>query len=233
MPPPPEDVSDDDSTGDAIPFESSENGKKKDDVKDDEEASEEEDSDEEGEGIYVVEKIVGHEFKKDVRCPDPCANPAMDSSDLVSGTLPLDQTLEPEENLLEGAKEAVEEYFESIGGRPQPPERPSKKRKSMADPRSTPESTGAKRGRKPKGANGTDTPETGESAPDWVPEGKNWEREVAKVETIIRDPKTGGLMAYLQWQNGRKSRVSIEQCYEKIPMKMLKFYEQHLVFKEA
>lgn len=90
----------------------------------------------------------------------------------------------------------------------------------MADPRSTPESTGAKRGRKPKGANGTDTPETGESAPDWVPEGKNWEREVAKVETIIRDPKTGGLMAYLQWQNGRKSRVSIEQCYEKIPMKV-------------
>lgn len=103
----PEDVSDDDSTGDAIPFESSENGKKKDDVKDDEEASEEEDSDEEGEGMYVydmqpqcatleiddfryvVEKIVGHEFKKDVRCPDPCANPAMDSSDLVSGTLPL------------------------------------------------------------------------------------------------------------------------------------------------
>lgn len=106
----PEDVSDEESAGDAIPFESSENGKKK-DVKDDgKEASEDEDSDEEGEGMYVydmrpwcatletdgfryvVEKIVGHEFKRDVRRPDPCANPAMDSSDLVSGIpLPLGQ----------------------------------------------------------------------------------------------------------------------------------------------
>jgi chromobox protein 1 len=119
----------------------------------------------------------------------------------------------------EGAEEALHEYFEKLGGRPQPPEKPSKKRKSMGEAKSTPDST-AKRSRKSRGANGTETPEGNDSVPDWVPDSKNWEREVTKVETITRDPQTGGLMAYLQWQNGKKSRVSIEQCYEKIPMKV-------------
>ncbi|KAL1966967.1 hypothetical protein VTN77DRAFT_3711 [Rasamsonia byssochlamydoides] len=219
-----EDVSDDESTGDAIPFESAENGKKgkvKEEPK--EEAPEDEESDENPEeGIYVVEKIVGHEFGKDGSLYLNVKWKGYDD--------PADQTLEPEENLLEGAKEAVEEYFESLGGRPQPPEKPTKKRKSMA---ATPESAGAKRGRKSRGAtNGTKTPEYAE-IPTWMPDSKNWDREVTKVETIMRDPETGNLMVYLQWQNGKKSRVSIDQCYEKIPMKMLKFYEEHLVFKEA
>lgn len=56
--------------------------------------------------------------------------------------------------------------------------------------------------------------------PDWVPKSKNWEKDILKVDTIMRDPDTGSLMAYLHWNNGKKSRVSIEQCYEKCPMKV-------------
>jgi chromobox protein 1 len=109
----------------------------------------------------------------------------------------------------EGAEEILEEYFRCLGGRPQRPEKPTKKRK-LSEARST---------RKSRGANGTETPEC-ETIPDWVPKGKSWEREVAAIETIIRDPETGGLVAFLQWENGRKSRVSVEQCYEKCPMRV-------------
>jgi chromobox protein 1 len=186
--------SEDESAGEAIPYEEAEA--------------------EDDDGIYVVEKITGHEFKKDGTLLLQVKWKGYDK--------PEDQTLEPESNLLEGAEEILEEYFRCLGGRPQRPEKPTKKRK-LSEARST---------RKSRGANGTETPE-GEAIPDWVPKGKSWEREVAAIETIIRDPETGGLVAFLQWENGRKSRVSVEQCYEKCPMRMLRFYEQHLVFKEG
>jgi chromobox protein 1 len=120
----------------------------------------------------------------------------------------------------EGAEEILEEYFRCLGGRPQKPEKPAKKRKLTSEARSTPEKALATRTRKSKGANGTETPEGSETVPDWVPRGKSWEKDVAAIETIIRDPETGGLVAFLQWENGRKSRVSVEQCYEKCPMRV-------------
>lgn len=63
-------------------------------------------------------------------------------------------------------------------------------------------------------------------APDWMPKSKNWEKEVKAVDTIVREGD--GLVAYLHWNNDKKSKVSIETCYERCPHKMLKFYEQHL-----
>lgn len=92
----------------------------------------------------------------------------------------------------------------------------------------------------------SETPAESGDETNWVPKGKNWDKEVSAVDTIIRDPDNGGLYAFLLWNNGKRSRVSIDSCYEKCPMKvsllalggcsaelltffqMLKFYEQHL-----
>jgi chromobox protein 1 len=59
-----------------------------------------------------------------------------------------------------------------------------------------------------------------ENGTDWVPKGKSWDKEVQEVDTIVRDPENNGLYAWLVFNNGRKSRVTIEACYEKCPMKV-------------
>jgi chromobox protein 1 len=59
-----------------------------------------------------------------------------------------------------------------------------------------------------------------ENGTDWVPKGKSWDKDVLEVDTIVRDPENNGLYAWLVFTNGRKSRVTIEACYEKCPMKV-------------
>ncbi|BAE57413.1 unnamed protein product [Aspergillus oryzae RIB40] len=139
--------------------------------------------------------------------------------------------MEPEENLLEGAKDLVEEYYRAQGGRPEKPQRG--KRKSMTGPKQTTEKSEPKRRRKSRAEAATETPDEDDDLPNWVPRSKNWENEVQSVDTILRDAETSTLIAYLHWKNGKKSKVSLETCYEKCPRKMLKFYEEHLVFKEG
>ncbi|CRG84031.1 hypothetical protein PISL3812_01374 [Talaromyces islandicus] len=216
MSPQREDSSGGESTGSSIPFEYD----KKTQQSGDEDSESEEDED-----VYVVEKIVGHEFKKNGNL---LLNVKWKGYDA-----PEDQTLEPVEGLLEGATEVVEEYFASIGGRPRPPgkQAPGRKRKSMNEAKSTP---GPKKTKKPRGrTNGTETSlkkaardSPGDDERDISPD--DWEeKDVDKVETIVPDQK-GNLYAYAQFKNGKSVKIAIEQCYEKMPMKMLKFYEAHL-----
>ncbi|KAB8224145.1 hypothetical protein BDV33DRAFT_11896 [Aspergillus novoparasiticus] len=221
MPPPVENLSDDESTGESIPYN---------DAKEDHDsgAENQEDNDEEAEedeeGVYVVEKILGHDFAKNGTLLLQVKWKGYDD--------PADETMEPEENLLEGAKDLVEEYYRAQGGRPEKPQRG--KRKSMTRPKHTPEKSEPKRRRKSRAEAATETPDEGDAdLPDWVPRSKNWENEVQSVDTILRDAETSTLIAYLHWKNGKKSKVSLETCYEKCPRKMLKFYEEHLVFKEG
>lgn len=121
--------------------------------------------------------------------------------------------------LREGAKDLLDEYYHLQGGRPEPPA--PKKRKSIGDAKATPQKTEQKRRRKsraseePKPADSKD-----QDVPDWVPKTKSWENEVVTVDTILREPETGMLFAYLHWKNGKKSKVSIETCYEKCPLKV-------------
>lgn len=130
-------------------------------------------------------------------------------------TLPPKCPLTP--NYSDGAQEAIEEYFGKIGGRP---EKPTKKRKSMgAGAASTPDKPPAKRGRKAQ-ASTNGTPETEKTIPDWVPKSKSWDAEIKSIDTIIRDPGTENLYVFLDWNNGRKSKVSLETCYERCPMKV-------------
>lgn len=108
----------------------------------------------------------------------------------------------------------MKEYYEGLGGRPQPPEKPSKKRKSMNESKATPDKTESKKTKKSR----PDDEEL-EDGLEKPPRSSNWERDVLKVETILRDPERG-LVAFLQWEDGKTYRVSIQQCYEKCPMKV-------------
>ena len=150
-------------------------------------------------------------------------------------------------DLREGAKDAVDEYYRKLGGRPVKPE--PKKRKSVGGrpPKSAPakqEKPEPKRQRKSRGPVEDETAENNDT-PNWMPKSKNWEKEVKSVETILRDAETDGLVAFLLWENGKKSKVSIEMCYDRCPRKascdlrgiprslltynqMLQFYESHL-----
>lgn len=126
----------------------------------------------------------------------------------------------------EGANDVLEEYYKKIGGRPQKPAPkpgPGRKRKSTADSKSvTPSATPATEPkRRRKSAKAEETPvETDLEMDDWVPKSNNWEKELESVDTIIRDPETNGLYAFILWKNGKRSRVSIESCYEKCPRKV-------------
>ncbi|KAJ5277416.1 hypothetical protein N7524_003569 [Penicillium chrysogenum] len=235
MPPPVEDMSDEES-GD-IPFRTApENGKDDQDSPQDE-GDEEEEEDEE-EGLYVVEDIIEHAWLDD-------------------GTLKLfvkwkgyekieDHTWEDEDGLLEGARDIVTAYYKKIGGRPKKsaekptPAKPGRKRKSMGDsklakPSPAPATSEAKRQRRksaPKETTKQETPSSSESnGAQWLPKGKNWDKDVKEVDTIVREGDAG-LMAWLEFNNGHKAKLSVQACYEKCPLKMLKFYESHLVFKD-
>ncbi|KAJ5316890.1 hypothetical protein PENANT_c016G04806 [Penicillium antarcticum] len=232
MPPPVEDMSDEES-GD-IPFRDAPEAPANDNA-DDDQADEDEDDDEEEEGVYIVENIVEHDWLDD-------------------GTLkllvkwkgyedPSDRTWEEEEGLQEGAGDILAAYYKKVGGRPElpaPKAKPGRKRKSMADSKSaTPTASSSaaaepkRQRRKSQKATKEVEAEAEENGTDWVPKGKSWDKDVQEVDTIVRDPDSNGLYAWLVFTNGRKSRVTIEACYEKCPMKMLKFYESHLVFKDG
>ncbi|KAJ5467209.1 hypothetical protein N7475_004961 [Penicillium sp. IBT 31633x] len=239
MPPPiTEDVSDEES-GD-IPFRDAPetNGTDEQDAAKDDEEEDEDESGDEAEGVYVVEKIVDHDWLDD-------------------GTLKLlvkwkgyesvsDRTWEEEEGLMEGAGDIVNAYYKKVGGRPKKPEekptpaKPGRKRKSMgesktATPTPAPVATEAKRQRRKSAPKETkvaqDSPSSEENGVEWLPKGKNWDKDVKAVDTIVREDDEG-LMAWLEFNNGHRAKVALQACYEKCPLKMLKFYESHLVFKD-
>lgn len=124
--------------------------------------------------------------------------------------------------------EALAEYYEKLGGRPQKPagkSGPGRKRKSMGETQSTSAPAAAqpkkqRRSTKAEDANSEAEADEEEEDGSWVPKGKNWDKELDSVDTIIRDQDNNGLYAFLLWNNGKRSRVSIESCYEKCPMKV-------------
>lgn len=121
----------------------------------------------------------------------------------------------------------VDEYYKARGGRPTKPA--PKKRKSVGRPKRTPEKAAPKRQKKSTDGNAIGTPTStaeedqgeGENGyTEWGPNRKSWENDVQGIETIMREPETSILYAYLQWKDGRKSKASLETCYEKCPKKV-------------
>lgn len=140
------------------------------------------------------------------------------------------QTLIPPDR--SGAMELLEEYFQSHGGRPQPPPKQAPRKRKATGEKPTPAKAqatkGVKRQKKSRcltdDADEEDKPELAladEDEENWMPKKENWENEVVKVDTIGRDAEGGdGLYAYLHWKNGKRSKVSMELCYKKCPIKV-------------
>lgn len=133
--------------------------------------------------------------------------------------------------------DVLTEYYKTIGGRPQQPAKVAakggpRKRKLMADSKAASPAAAAQP-KKPRKSHAKEEEEAKpgleekivEDSPNWVPKGK-WENNVgrenvASVDTIIRDEKHGGLVAMLFWSNGKRTRASIEICYEKCPQTVI------------
>ncbi|KAF9970503.1 hypothetical protein BGZ73_006790 [Actinomortierella ambigua] len=67
----------------------------------------------------------------------------------------------------------------------------------------------------------------------WTPPSSwtSWENEVLEVKDVER--KNNSLVVHLAWKNGHESIHDKEEIHHKCPRKLLKFYEDHLKFREA
>ncbi|KAI9794615.1 MAG: hypothetical protein M1816_004502 [Peltula sp. TS41687] len=128
----------------------------------------------------------------------------------------------PTSFIREGANDILTDYHREIGGRP------IRKMGGTRLPRDSPQ------GRKGNSSTAA-TPKTAETREKridtWKPPSGTWEDDIQAIDTVEMDE--GGLFVYLHWNNGRKSRHPMEKIYKHCPQKMLKFYEQHLQFREG
>lgn len=114
------------------------------------------------------------------------------------------------DNGREGAVDVLNEYFDQIGGRPEP--KPGQKRKgrvSGVKSKSGTPASGAKRVKQEK---------------TWSPPPGSWEHDVDYIDTVEerQDPKTGTLekFAYLVWTNEKKTQHPLKHIYQKCPQKV-------------
>lgn len=117
----------------------------------------------------------------------------------------------------EGAIDVLNEYFKSIGGRPEPKGQKRKGRPSVSGVKSGSEtpSTSTKRAKQEK------APKVEKA---WSPPPGSWEHDVSYVDTVeeMRDPKTGklGRFVYLVWNNQQKTQHPLKHVYQKCPQKV-------------
>ena len=161
---------------------------------------------------YVVEAIRGHEIRRGKVLYEV----------KWKGYAEGDNTLEPEENLM-GATQILAKYQHKIGGAPQPSAKKSKSKQSLRAASSQEDSPAPKRQKRK--ASETEDPE--EKSGSWEPKKQDWEPYVTKVDTVERD-ESGKLMVYLEFKNGKHTKVSMDMIYKHCPRPMLRFYESHL-----
>ncbi|CAG8909618.1 unnamed protein product [Penicillium egyptiacum] len=245
----------DEESGD-IPFRNAPETNGKDDQ--DSPGDEGDEEEDEEEGLYVVEDIIHHAWLDDGTLKlfvkwkgyEKIEDHTWEEEDgllYVYALAELRYLLRAfiDKHHREGARDIVTSYYKRIGGRPKKsdqkptPGKPGRKRKSMGDskpakPVPGPAANEAKRQRRksaPKETTKKESPSSKENGIQWLPKGKNWDKDVKEVDTIVREGDAG-LMAWLEFKNGHKAKLSVQVCYEKCPLKMLKFYESHLVFKD-
>ena len=158
--------------------------------------------------------------------------------------------------LKSGAREVLEAYWESIGGKPTPGEPKPKKagRKSLEKKRSSatlkdegsesPAPKKQKRGRKSNAEKEVEDDDPVQEFRGYVDQGEDnwkppapkngaWDPLLQKIDTIEQDD-SGDRWVYVCWNDknpdGRfyRSKARLATVYKAAPQKMLFFYEQHL-----
>lgn len=186
----------------------------------------EEDEDNEiGEDEYVVEEILSHVIDEDGVLKFEVKWEGFEKKS--------DRTWEPEENL-ETAPRMLDDYLASVGGKEaiisaweEKKSGAVKKSKKRGRVSTTTEGVnGSKRGKKAHPA----TEGLPASAKEFKPPSGNWEEEVVGIDAC--EGSEGSIVVYLTWKGGEKTQHPLQQVYKRCPQKMLKFYENHLVFKK-
>ncbi|KAH6678804.1 chromo domain-containing protein [Plectosphaerella plurivora] len=190
-----------------------------------EDDEEEEDGDDDDEEVFNVEKILDHKVD---------ANGEITFRVKWEGyEKKADQTWEPEENLIEGAAEILEEYYKTHGGKDTIVEESGRAKTGKKRGRAStggPAAAGAKRRR--NGATNGSPPASG-TANAWKPPSGSWEEEIETIDAC-EDEESGKLIVYLNWKAGHKTKHTTDVVYKRCPQKMLQFYEKHIrIIKNA
>lgn len=115
----------------------------------------------------------------------------------------------------ETAADVLKEYYEDIGGRPEPK---GTKRKGRASTAKSDTGTPASSSKRSKQARDepVDKP--------WSPPPGSWEHDVSHIDTVEQsiDPKTGkeAKFAYIVWNNQKKTQHPLKHIYTKCPQKV-------------
>ncbi|KAI5919648.1 heterochromatin protein one [Camillea tinctor] len=202
-------------------------------------ADEDEDEEDLEEDEFIVEKILAHAVEADGTVKYKVKWEGYEKK--------ADQTWEDEDNLRrdvwaenrENAAEVLGEYLASVGGRDKIIEasKTALKTKKRGRP-----ATGGGGGGSATGST-ADTPTNGtkrrrngshpaSASPPantraWKPPVGSWEDEVDSIEAC-HDEKTGKLLVYLTWKNGKKTQHETKVIYQRCPQKMLQYYERHV-----
>ncbi|KAH6618156.1 hypothetical protein B0J18DRAFT_436655 [Chaetomium sp. MPI-SDFR-AT-0129] len=187
------------------------------DAGEDDQDGDEDDEDLEEE-VYVVEKIMSHMIDKGT----PLFEVKWEGYDKKS-----DRTWEPEENLVENASDALNDYLLSIGGRDKLFEDTAAalKTKKRGRPTSATPQAAGKRSRRDHPVDSE--PPASAKAVTWKPPPGSWEDHIVSLDAC-EDEDSGKLTVYLTWKNGQKTQHSTSVIYQRCPQKMLQFYERHV-----
>ncbi|KAG6057071.1 hypothetical protein E4U17_001716 [Claviceps sp. LM77 group G4] len=142
-----------------------------------------------------------------------------------------DLTWEPEVNLEESAREILDDYFDSIGGRDsifeqtEKASRVKKRRRQASNTAASSSST--KRSRRETTQHPAHSAPPASAPTPWTPPAGSWEEEIEAIDAC-EDQGSGRLVVYLVWKNGKKTKHDTSVIYKKCPQKMLQFYERHV-----
>ncbi|KAK0278617.1 hypothetical protein LTR35_004316 [Friedmanniomyces endolithicus] len=208
---------------------------------DEEEEDEDDDDDDEGaaEDEYRVERILKHDFD---------GSTTIYQIKWLGWNKASDLTWEPVENL-DGAQDILAAYHKKIGGAPDPPAAKSSYKKGKGGgKRSASDAFDASPASQNK-KKSSDRKSNGASAVDAkarvMPLG-SWDDLVLRVTSIVEEVAlvkgSGGkkgeeereLVGLLEWKKeGQKTQHKMRTLRQKVPQRLLDYYEQHLVFTSA
>ena len=126
------------------------------------------------------------------------------------------------------AAKILADYHKGLGGKPDPQLKGKKSKQSLRQEEASPADSPAPAAKRQKRNGGFEREEIPEES--WTPNKEDWEPLVNRIDTVEKD-ETGQLLAYIMFNNGKKTKVSMDKVYRHCPRPMLKFYENHLKFK--